>query len=253
MTLTDGQPTLDLNLTDNTQPTDNPGTCRCGQPRKWMPVLQQWGRYCGGDRCNSTRRTCQHCGTTFDRGVGDAGTKFCSRECRDLHHRDHLRARATTCAWCGKSDLVTDARGRSYHTARAPQGEYVCTDCTDPIRTVIGRLRRHHVPLDLQRQLAADPTCAICHADLVTPIRGTDGKYRARLVVDHDHACCPGPTSCGRCIRGLLCLDCNLMIGQGRDDPETLEAGAAYLRAYRLRDVLREDHHGALITEDDQP
>lgn len=32
---------------------------------------------------------------------------------------------------------------------------------------------------------------------------------RNRLHVDHDRACCPGSTSCGKCIRGLLCVSCN--------------------------------------------
>lgn len=32
------------------------------------------------------------------------------------------------------------------------------------------------------------------------------------LAVDHDHRCCSGKTSCGRCVRGLLCWICNKKI-----------------------------------------
>lgn len=35
-----------------------------------------------------------------------------------------------------------------------------------------------------------------------------------RLSVDHDHACCPGDRSCGKCIRGLLCVSCNFVLGR---------------------------------------
>jgi len=33
------------------------------------------------------------------------------------------------------------------------------------------------------------------------------------LAVDHDHRCCPTKKSCGLCIRGLLCPQCNMAAG----------------------------------------
>lgn len=63
--------------------------------------------------------------------------------------------------------------------------------------------------------------CAICQ-------RAT-GASKA-LAVDHDHACCPGPTSCGKCGRGLLCSVCNKMLGHARDEPEFFRRAADYLQ-----------------------
>jgi hypothetical protein len=58
--------------------------------------------------------------------------------------------------------------------------------------------------------------CAICKA--------TD-----KLVIDHDHSCCPGPMSCGLCVRGLLCNFCNSAIGFLRDSPQFAASAAEYL------------------------
>jgi hypothetical protein len=33
------------------------------------------------------------------------------------------------------------------------------------------------------------------------------------IFIDHDHACCPGKRSCGRCLRGLLHRTCNVAVG----------------------------------------
>ncbi|WP_425484844.1 endonuclease VII domain-containing protein [Amycolatopsis anabasis] len=57
------------------------------------------------------------------------------------------------------------------------------------------------------------------------------GTGRKRLSVDHDHSCCPGSTSCGKCVRGLLCKPCNRdVLGHLRDEIEAFERAAAYLR-----------------------
>lgn len=69
--------------------------------------------------------------------------------------------------------------------------------------------------------------CAICRTD-------EPGGKRRYLAVDHDHECCNGPTSCGRCIRGLLCNDCNQALGRLHDDPALLRRAADYVE----REVL---------------
>jgi hypothetical protein len=64
--------------------------------------------------------------------------------------------------------------------------------------------------------------CAICGSK-------PDGKVR--LHVDHDHACCPDKkTSCGECVRGLLCHRCNPMLGLANDNQATLHKAIVYLR-----------------------
>ena len=56
--------------------------------------------------------------------------------------------------------------------------------------------------------------CAVCR---------NKPKPGLRLQIDHCH-------STGA-VRGLLCLNCNSMLGMGDDDPQRLRAGIAYLEA----------------------
>ena len=52
--------------------------------------------------------------------------------------------------------------------------------------------------------------------------------------VDHDHSCCFGKKTCGKCIRGLMCKNCNLAIGYAKDNPKTLIKLASYLYKYKV-------------------
>ena len=59
--------------------------------------------------------------------------------------------------------------------------------------------------------------CAICKVSLDRP------------YVDHNHQCCEGEKSCGKCVRGLLCFSCNRLLADANDKTETLQSAINYL------------------------
>lgn len=77
--------------------------------------------------------------------------------------------------------------------------------------------------------------CAICNR--------ANGATR-RLSVDHDHACCKGSTSCGKCVRGLLCRPCNDLLGHCRDDWRMLARAIRYLQSPHGARVIKERKFG---------
>lgn len=69
--------------------------------------------------------------------------------------------------------------------------------------------------------------CAIC---------GSPPTPTKALAADHDHTCCPGKRSCGKCFRGLLCTSCNNGLGRFSDNAELLRKAANYLETGMVYD-----------------
>ena len=67
-----------------------------------------------------------------------------------------------------------------------------------------------------------DGKCWICNGD---------SNGNRRLSIDHDHSCCKEEYSCGNCVRGLLCMSCNIMIGNLENGQVTLNNIENYLRS----------------------
>jgi len=88
-------------------------------------------------------------------------------------------------------------------------------------RSRMERLYRYGISASVWDELLEqqDHSCAIC----MNPF-GTQ-----KICIDHDHSCCPGKTTCGKCIRGLLCDDCNHGLGFFRDSIDRMRCAIKYL------------------------
>lgn len=67
--------------------------------------------------------------------------------------------------------------------------------------------------------------CAACG-------RTQDECGSKRFAVDHNHKCCSHSGSCGKCVRDLLCSNCNTALGLLADDPERLIALLKYAKKW---------------------
>jgi hypothetical protein len=127
---------------------------------------------------------------------------------------------------CGKGCGRFIARGLGRRRAT------VCDECQASRRTnqeSVRRIRRHGLTLDRYEDLLRQQGFACANQGCGATNPGGRGTWH----VDHDHRCCPGPYSCGLCVRGLLCARCNVILALAEDDPALLRKAAAYIEAHR--------------------
>lgn len=129
------------------------------------------------------------------------------------------------CASCGK-ELSLDSFSTRSDRKRNPFSSE-CAECRSARERLNVPVLKGITPTRFEEILALQGgVCAICGA--------SEPGGRGQWHIDHDHACCPGKKSCGKCVRGLLCNRCNPGIGLLRDDPSVLRRAADYLEAHSL-------------------
>lgn len=74
---------------------------------------------------------------------------------------------------------------------------------------------------------AQEGNCASCRRPMLR-----DGKEPTSVCVDHDRSCCSEGKACGKCVRGLIHRNCNLVLGYAKDDIEVLKAAVSYLERW---------------------
>lgn len=229
----------------------HPCACGCGGTTR--------GEYLRGHRPGKSRATYCLCGcgvrTNGEYVSGHRPKMTCTRCSRPFTQRS--RGEDGLCSNCRK---VVASGGGAFNYAlsitrqknsAAPEGKRWCNGCqryravkffrrpTDGNCKPCQRKRDHDYMVQKTYGITPDQyaaikevqqgKCAICQ-------RAT-GASKA-LAIDHDHRCCPGGGSCGKCIRGLLCSICNRMLGYFRDDPNAFGRAMNYLIIPPARAVL---------------
>lgn len=146
--------------------------------------------------------------------------KYCSRKCLDKVVWDKKHRKTLNCKQC---DQVIQ---RNYSR------DFCSQDCKDLWYRRTGLTGRaywmiHYYGITVEQFDSMlekqNGVCAICKQE-----------SKSSLHIDHDHNCCPGKKVCGKCVRGLLCSNCNNGLGRFKDSVESLGNAMDYLKTYTL-------------------
>jgi len=150
--------------------------------------------------------------------------------CRYCRNGAHLKSIRTQDKKCSLEDCNNIHYARSWcrmHYARWQRNGH--TDAligqgNDELRKNMLRIK-YLITLEEYNERTADG-CELCG-------KKTERSYH----VDHDHKCCEGQITCGKCVRGIICSQCNQAVdkmesGVMREDYPNYWLIGKYLEAY---------------------
>lgn len=161
---------------------------------------QPWGtKQCAAPGCTNQARRVQ-------------GAKYCDEHATSKRNVLQPAARTTSRpCWHCDAPVNVDRLWAQQQEASGRRAIALCGDHAH-FRRLLVAARRHGATTEQILGWLRDPTCDLCREPVSFNPAATHGSTGA--VIDHDHACCTGQHSCGRCIRGLLHGRCNLVVGQ---------------------------------------
>ena len=144
--------------------------------------------------------------------INSDGSRRC-KICASLQTQKHYRANKDKClAWHKGNYQTRKARVLAYKKQYRAEKRHL--------------ENYYSIPSYAALVASQSGLCAACH--MPPDVRG--------LYVDHDHSCCPSKRKvCGKCVRGLICHNCNTALGHVKDSKERLLALIAYLENFELK------------------
>lgn len=197
-----------------TKPLADYSPCRNGyQPS--CKMCRNYKAACHSISVTVSEQECRACGQL----------KIASEFNRSKHRRSGLQGECKACTNARKASVAYEVTVTSK----------VCCDCGQEKRADefprdkkrVGGLRKqcrgcisirnratvYSISLEETKEMCSATACEIC-----------GGSFRTARDRNIDHCHATGA------VRGVLCNLCNRMLGSAKDNPETLEAAAAYLR-----------------------
>lgn len=171
-------------------------------------------KMCNGPECDRPSRTNGFCSAHYLQSVRGNGLRPLNlrRQTDHATRNDLGQKKCMQCALWQDIDNYVKHKGKpdglSPYCRRCDRENYLR-------RTYVMDIEAYEAQLTIQ-----GGTCAI------------DGCSATDLHIDHDHRCCPGKKSCGRCVRALLCQPHNTILGLVGESTDHLQSLIKYLEFY---------------------
>ena len=129
---------------------------------------------------------------------------------------DHVHS---VCKECTKAD-----RKQRYEEDPAKYNAQSSAYAADPINRQKMKAHRYGITFEELTTLIEkqNNSCAACFTSF-------EDIPDRNIHIDHDHECCPSNKGCRKCIRGILCWNCNAALGMLKDDIVRVHAIGKYL------------------------